>query len=229
MGRLLLKSHGVSNAGSDNIITESNSLGMLDCRYKQAVGKFVVHPLNKRRIPIVADSVLVDMEFGTGAVKITPAHDPNDFDTGKRHSLEFISILTDDGKINHQGGQFEGQPRFQVAESANAFKISALRSRYALLTSILRLRSAHSLQKRNEFLSLQARVAVVEWLKELGLFRGTAGNEMRLGRCSRSTDVIEPVIKPQWWVDCREMGNAAAAAVHDGSLTVLPSPKGLLM
>lgn len=78
------------------------------------MGKHAVHPLSQRRIPIVADSVLVDMEFGTGAVKITPAHDPNDFDTGKRHNLEFINILTDDGRLNQQGVQFEGLPRFQV-------------------------------------------------------------------------------------------------------------------
>jgi valyl-tRNA synthetase len=85
------------------------------CRYKQAVGKFAVHPLNGRRIPIVADSVLVDMAFGTGAVKITPAHDPNDFETGKRHKLEFINMLTDEGCINQEGGRFQGLPRFQVA------------------------------------------------------------------------------------------------------------------
>lgn len=77
-------------------------------------------------------------------------------------------------------------------------------------------------------IDMQARVEVVEWLKAEGLFRGTAGNEMRLGTCSRSGDVIEPVIKPQWWVDCKEMGEAAAAAVHDGRLTVLPGPKSLL-
>ena len=75
---------------------------------------------------------------------------------------------------------------------------------------------------------MQARIEVVDWLKELGLFRGTKGNEMRLGTCSRSGDVIEPVIKPQWWVDCKEMGAAAAQAVHDGALTVLPSPKSYL-
>jgi valyl-tRNA synthetase len=54
------------------------------------------------------------MAFGTGAVKITPAHDPNDFATGKRHSLDFINILTNDGAINERGGHFAGQPRFQV-------------------------------------------------------------------------------------------------------------------
>lgn len=74
-----------------------------------------MHPLNGRRIPIVADPVLVNMAFGTGAVKITPAHDPNDFETGKRHKLEFINMLTDQGCINHQGAHFQGLPRFQVS------------------------------------------------------------------------------------------------------------------
>ena len=84
------------------------------CRYRQAVGRFAVHPLDGRRIPIMADAVLVDMAFGTGAVKITPAHDPNDFDTGRRHGLKHINLLTDDGRINHEGRQFQGLPRFQV-------------------------------------------------------------------------------------------------------------------
>lgn len=78
----------------------------------------MIHPLDGRKIPIVADGVLVDMEFGTGAVKITPAHDPNDFDTGKRHNLPFINILTDTGCLNDIGGQkFSGMPRFKVHPS----------------------------------------------------------------------------------------------------------------
>ena len=83
-------------------------------RYTSAIGKFALHPLDKRKIPIVADDILVDMNFGTGAVKITPAHDPNDFEVGKRHGLEFINVLTDDGSLNARGKQFEGLPRFTV-------------------------------------------------------------------------------------------------------------------
>lgn len=75
----------------------------------------MVHPLDGRRVPIIQDAELVDMSFGTGAVKITPAHDPNDYATGKRHNLDCINILDDDGKINAQGGQFAGQPRFTVS------------------------------------------------------------------------------------------------------------------
>ena len=84
-------------------------------RYKQLHGSCVVHPLDGRKIPIIQDAELVDMSFGTGAVKITPAHDPNDFATGKRHNLEFINILEDDGTINAFGGQFAGQKRFTVS------------------------------------------------------------------------------------------------------------------
>ena len=77
----------------------------------------MVHPLDGRRVPIITDAVLVDPEFGTGAVKITPAHDPNDFEAGLRHKadgVEFINILDDDGAINARGGRFAGQPRFQA-------------------------------------------------------------------------------------------------------------------
>ena len=85
-----------------------------DPRYSALVGKFLLHPFNGRRIPIIADGVLVDMAFGTGAVKVTPAHDPNDFATGKRHSLEFISIFGEDGLINGAGAPFAGMPRFDA-------------------------------------------------------------------------------------------------------------------
>jgi len=70
-------------------------------------GKFVIHPFNNRRIPIVTDAITVDMEFGTGAVKITPAHDPNDFECGMRHGLEFINLMNDDGTYNSSAGEFQ--------------------------------------------------------------------------------------------------------------------------
>ena len=85
-----------------------------DDRYKHLIGTHVLHPLDGRKIPIIGDAELVDMAFGTGAVKITPAHDPNDFATGQRHGLEFVSVFDDAGNINERGGMFEGQPRFKV-------------------------------------------------------------------------------------------------------------------
>ncbi|GFQ01299.1 valine--tRNA ligase [Phtheirospermum japonicum] len=152
-----------------------------DPRYKHLHGKFAVHPFNGRKIEIVCDSVLVDMNFGTGAVKITPAHDPNDFEVGKRHPcIKCINIFTDDGKINSNGGsEFEGMPRFK------------------------------------------ARVAVTQALKEKGLYRGDKNNEMRLGLCSRSNDVVEPLVKPQWYVNCKSMAHEALNAVTDGTNPIM--------
>ena len=72
-------------------------------RVQHLHGKFAKHPFVERRLPIVADA-MVDKDFGTGAVKITPAHDPNDYEVGKRHNLEFISILNDDGTLNANAG-----------------------------------------------------------------------------------------------------------------------------
>jgi valyl-tRNA synthetase len=82
-----------------------------DQRYSQWVGKTVTLPLVGREIPIIADE-WVDPEFGTGCVKVTPAHDPNDFALGKRHQLEFINILNKNGTLNGNGGIFAGQDRF---------------------------------------------------------------------------------------------------------------------
>ncbi|MCB9680878.1 MAG: valine--tRNA ligase [Alphaproteobacteria bacterium] len=86
-----------------------------DPRYQHLLGKTVRHPFLDREIPIVGDAILVDPEFGTGAVKITPAHDFNDFEVGKRHGLPMINILERDGRINAVGGpSFAGLDRFEA-------------------------------------------------------------------------------------------------------------------
>jgi len=84
-----------------------------DERYSALVGKTITHPFTGYKLKVVADTY-VDREFGTGAVKITPAHDFNDFELGKRHDLENINILTEDGHINEHGAQFKGQERFEA-------------------------------------------------------------------------------------------------------------------
>ena len=84
-----------------------------DDRYKHLIGKTLMIPIVGREIPVVADSY-VDMEFGTGAVKITPAHDPNDFEVEKRHGLAEINIMNDDATINANGGKFEGMDRYEA-------------------------------------------------------------------------------------------------------------------
>lgn len=84
-----------------------------DERYKHLVGKMVMLPLVNKEIPIIADSY-VDKEFGTGVVKITPAHDPNDFEVGKRHNLPEINIMNDDATINEKGGKYAGLDRYEA-------------------------------------------------------------------------------------------------------------------
>ncbi|ODV98039.1 hypothetical protein PACTADRAFT_47861 [Pachysolen tannophilus NRRL Y-2460] len=152
-----------------------------DPRYKHLHGKFVQHPFIDKQIPIITDSEAVDMEFGTGAVKITPGHDTNDYNTGKRNNLEFINILTDDGKLNDEcGPEWSGMKRFD------------------------------------------ARALVIEKLKEKGLFVEQKDNEMTIPTCSRSGDVIEPYLKPQWWVSQKSMASEAIKAVKDGRITITP-------
>eukprot|EP01116_Phalansterium_solitarium_P015740 TRINITY_DN3506_c0_g1_i1.p1 TRINITY_DN3506_c0_g1~~TRINITY_DN3506_c0_g1_i1.p1 ORF type:complete len:1121 (+),score=466.98 TRINITY_DN3506_c0_g1_i1:209-3364(+) len=152
-----------------------------DPRYKHLHGKMLAHPFNGRKIPIVCDSVLVDMAFGTGAVKVTPAHDPNDFACGKRNNLEFISMLNDDGTINEEGGVFKGMKRFD------------------------------------------ARYSVISALKEKGLLREQKDNEMVIPMCSRSKDIIEPMLKPQWYVNCKNMADRAIKVVESGELEIIPA------
>ena len=152
-----------------------------DDRYKHLHGKFIQHPFLPRKIPIITDKEAVDMEFGTGAVKITPAHDQNDYNTGKRHNLEFINILTDDGLLNEEcGPEWQGMKRFD------------------------------------------ARKKVIEQLKEKNLYVGQEDNEMTIPTCSRSGDIIEPLLKPQWWVSQSEMAEEAIKVVKDGQITITP-------
>ncbi|KAH7106968.1 tRNA synthetases class I-domain-containing protein [Auriculariales sp. MPI-PUGE-AT-0066] len=152
-----------------------------DTRYKHLHGKFARHPfVPERKIPIVADS-MVDMEFGTGAVKITPAHDPNDYEVAVRHNLEFINILNDDGTLNENVGEkFKGMKRFH------------------------------------------ARRKVVEALTELGLYVEAKNNPMTIPICSRSGDVVEPVMKPQWWINCKPLADEAVKRTQAGEVLIRP-------
>lgn len=150
-----------------------------DERYKHLHGKFVRHPFCSRKLPIVCDD-FVEMGFGTGAVKITPAHDPNDYEVGKRHNLPFITIFTDDGFIIGDYGEFTGMKRFD------------------------------------------ARKAILAALQEKGLYKETKDNPMVVPICSRSKDIVEPLIKPQWYVKCDTMAKNATEAVQSGELKIIP-------
>ncbi len=87
-----------------------------DERYQHIIGKTVILPLVNKEIPIVADDY-AEMEFGTGCVKMTPAHDPNDFEVGLRHNLEVIRVLDDNGKVNALGGKYEGMDRYDARKA----------------------------------------------------------------------------------------------------------------
>ena len=88
-----------------------------DPRFLHLHGKKLKHPFVDREVPVITDAVLVDMAFGTGAVKVTPAHDFNDFATGKRHGLEELNIFDLDGTLNAQGGEFAGMERFKARKA----------------------------------------------------------------------------------------------------------------
>jgi valyl-tRNA synthetase len=151
-----------------------------DSRYKHLIGKLAIHPfIPDRKILIIADEE-VEMDFGTGAVKITPAHDPNDFTKGKRHNLEFINILNDDGTLNENAGPFAGQPRFN------------------------------------------ARYGVIAALKELDLYVKQEDNPMTIPLCNKTKDVVEPRLKPQWWMKMNDMAKAADDAVTTGRMVIKP-------
>src|SRR5882724_11752719 len=91
-----------------------------DPRHRSKIGKMLEHPFVDRDIPVIADAILVDPKFGTGAVKVTPAHDLNDFETGLRHKLPMLSIFDEAGVVNAEGGEFAGLDRFEARKAVKA-------------------------------------------------------------------------------------------------------------
>lgn len=150
-----------------------------DERYTDIVGKMLELPLTDRQIPVIADPY-VDKEFGTGCVKITPAHDPNDFEVGKRHDLEEINILNDDATINELGGKYAGMDRYE------------------------------------------ARKQMVADLDALGLLVKVVPHSHNVGTHDRCKTTVEPMIKPQWFVRMKEMGQAALDIIKTDELSFVP-------
>jgi len=150
-----------------------------DERYKDIVGKKLILPLVGREIPVVADEY-VDKEFGTGCVKITPAHDPNDFEVGKRHNLPEINIMHDDATIDCPGSKYDGLDRYE------------------------------------------ARKLIVEDLKNEGLLVKVVPHSHNVGIHDRCKTVVEPLIKPQWFVSMSEMAKPAIKAIETGELKFVP-------
>ena len=154
-----------------------------DERYQDIIGKKLMLPLVDREIPVVADDY-VDKEFGTGCVKITPAHDPNDFEVGKRHNLPEICVMNDDATINELGGEYAGMDRYE------------------------------------------ARKAIVAKLDEMGLLVKVEDHSHNVGTHDRCNTVIEPMVKPQWFVKMEEMAKPAIAALESGRLKFVPESFG---
>lgn len=151
-----------------------------DDRYKDFVGKTALHPIiPDRKLKIIADEY-VDREFGTGAVKLTPAHDHNDFNLGKKHNLPFINILNEDGTLNSNAGHYAGEKRFN------------------------------------------ARYGVIQELNNLGLLTKSESHKMFVPICSRSGDIIEPLLKPQWWMKMQPLKDPAIKVVESGELVIRP-------
>lgn len=150
-----------------------------DARYKHLIGKSILHPLRHTLIPIIGD-FFVDPEFGTGALKITPAHDPNDYKLGIEHKLEFINIMTPNGKVNENGGKYEGL----------TFE--------------------------------QARTAVVDDMKALGLLDKIEPHANRVGISYRSKAVIEPCLSKQWFVKMEGFQKSLKDIVENKKVKLVP-------
>ncbi|GIX61439.1 valyl-tRNA synthetase [Babesia caballi] len=154
-----------------------------DARYRDLVGCELVHPfIPDRKLVVIADEH-VDPEYGTGAVKLTPSHDKNDYEIAKRHSLPFITIFTEDGRINRNGGEFAGMHRFEC------------------------------------------RKVIEGRLKELGALEDKVPNSkpMTIPRCSRTGDIVEYMIIPQWYVNCKDLAARAMEHVRAGDLALVPA------
>lgn len=152
-----------------------------DQRYFKYHGKSVYNPLTGEIIPIILDELLVDPEFGTGIVKVTPAHDENDYACGKRFQLPIYQIFDSFGNISIPVHNLKGFDRFE------------------------------------------ARHKVIELLKEKGLYRGAKPHSMRIAVCSRSGDLIEPMLQPQWYLKCNEISGSILSDTNSDIIRIHPS------
>jgi valyl-tRNA synthetase len=166
-----------------------------DERYTHLVGKHVILPLVGRRIPIVADEYS-DPEKGSGAVKVTPAHDFNDFEVGKRHNLPQISVLDQEGRLALAGNEdyLRGLPEGAV----------------------------HLAEELNGIDRFAARKQIVARLEDFGFLERIEPNTHMVPHGDRSGVVIEPYLTDQWYVDAKTMAQPAIAAVRSGATAFVP-------
>ncbi len=168
-----------------------------DERYQSLLGKYVELPLVGRRIPIVADDY-VDREFGTGCVKITPAHDFNDYALGQRHKLPMINVLDQDAAILAHADIYNSDSSANTELDDRLPEAYAGQDRYA------------------------ARKAIVADLERAGLLEKIDDHALKVPRGDRSGLVIEPLLTDQWFVATAKLAEPAIAAVEDGRIEFVP-------
>ncbi|QXC57895.1 valine--tRNA ligase [Vibrio mimicus] len=168
-----------------------------DPRYKDLIGKEIILPIVGRRIPIVGDEH-ADMEKGTGCVKITPAHDFNDYEVGKRHQLPMINILTFDANIRDAAEVFNSN-----GEASNAYG-TEIPAKY---------------QGMERF---AARKAIVAEFEELGLLQEIKDHDLTVPYGDRGGVVIEPMLTDQWYVRAGILAKPAVEAVENGDIQFVP-------
>lgn len=150
-----------------------------DARYKDKLGKTLILPLVNREIPLISD-IYPDPEFGSGAVKITPAHDPNDYEVGRRYNLEMPVVLDESAKVNEFGGVYVGLDRYE------------------------------------------ARKRIVADLEEQGYLVEIKDHEIALIVSERSGEVIEPLLREEWFAKQSELAQPAIEAVKAGKVNFVP-------
>ncbi|WP_274009128.1 valine--tRNA ligase [Vibrio parahaemolyticus] len=168
-----------------------------DPRYKDLIGKEIILPIVDRRIPIVGDEH-ADMEKGTGCVKITPAHDFNDYEVGKRHQLPMINILTFDANIRGAAEVFNTN-----GEPSDAYS-TELPAKY------------HGMER------FAARKAIVAEFDELGLLEEVKDHDLQVPYGDRGGVVIEPMLTDQWYVRTAPLAKTAVEAVENGDIQFVP-------
>jgi valyl-tRNA synthetase len=179
-----------------------------DERYKHLVGKTIRLPITGREIPIVADDY-VDPEFGTGCVKITPAHDFNDYEVGKRHNLPLINIFTRDATI--------------VSDTDWPMTHEGLRHARIQSRDVIDLATDIGIPREYWGLDrFEARKQVIAEFENLGLLEKIDPHTLKVPRGDRSGVVIEPWLTDQWYVDAKTLAKPAIEAVEDGRIRFVP-------
>lgn len=164
-----------------------------DERYNDFIGKVLVLPLVNREIPVVADDV-VEMSFGTGAVKVTPAHDPNDWEIAKRHNLASIQVIDKEGKIT---------PQAELDTSGRVIPLAEVKEYIG----------------KDRY---KAREKIVSDLKEKGFLQKEEDYTLPITRCYRCNSATEPLVSEQWYLKTREMADAGLKVVAEGKTKFIP-------